>query len=98
MAECQSVVPSLVRSASALPAESPVNVTPDAVVYAVGRDKKRVGAKVPFVLVEAPGDVLTGQTVADFRPQLGRKPNVDVCVDVKSDRVLELYLERVARR
>jgi hypothetical protein len=36
--------------------------------------------------------------VADFRPPLGRTANVDVCVDVKSDRVLELYLDRVARR
>jgi len=51
-----------------------------------------------WVDVEVRGELTTGQTVADFRPQLGRKPNVDVCVDVKSDRVLELCLDRVARR
>ena len=32
MPACHSVVPSLVRSASALPTESPVNVSPDSVV------------------------------------------------------------------
>lgn len=34
------------------------------VVAAVARDKKRVGAEVPFVLVRAPGDVLYGCEVA----------------------------------
>ena len=40
-------------------------VSPDAVLEAVGRDKKRRGATVPFVLVERPGDVRPGQQVAD---------------------------------
>jgi shikimate kinase / 3-dehydroquinate synthase len=40
-------------------------VSPDAVLEAVGRDKKRRGATVPFVLVESPGDVRPGQQVAD---------------------------------
>jgi shikimate kinase/3-dehydroquinate synthase len=35
------------------------------VVAATARDKKRVGARVPFVLVRAPGDVVTGREVAD---------------------------------
>jgi 3-dehydroquinate synthetase len=29
----------------------------------VGRDKKRVGARVPFVLLEAPGEVTAGHDV-----------------------------------
>jgi shikimate kinase / 3-dehydroquinate synthase len=33
------------------------------VIDAIGRDKKRVGASVPFVLVRAPGDVLHGHEV-----------------------------------
>jgi len=37
----------------------------DAVIAATRRDKKRVGAAVPFVLVEAPGDVRHGQRVED---------------------------------
>ncbi|HEV2999937.1 MAG TPA: bifunctional shikimate kinase/3-dehydroquinate synthase [Solirubrobacteraceae bacterium] len=37
----------------------------DAVVEATRRDKKRVGARVPFVLVAAPGDVRHGQAVGD---------------------------------
>ena len=37
----------------------------DAVVEATRRDKKRVGARVPFVLVWGPGDVRYGQKVED---------------------------------
>jgi shikimate kinase/3-dehydroquinate synthase len=37
----------------------------EAVVAAVARDKKRRGGEVRFVLVEGPGDVRTGRSVAD---------------------------------
>jgi shikimate kinase / 3-dehydroquinate synthase len=39
------------------------------IVAATARDKKRIGAHVPFVLVNAPGDVVTGREVsaADLR-------------------------------
>jgi shikimate kinase/3-dehydroquinate synthase len=39
------------------------------IVSATARDKKRTGAHVPFVLVQAPGDVVTGREVsaADLR-------------------------------
>jgi shikimate kinase/3-dehydroquinate synthase len=36
---------------------------PEAVVAATARDKKRVGAEVPFVLVRAAGDVRHGERV-----------------------------------
>ncbi len=36
----------------------------DAILEAIGRDKKRVGARVPFVLVRAPGEVEFGCEVA----------------------------------
>ena len=35
----------------------------EAVLEALGRDKKRTGAEVPFVLVQEPGDVTPGHTV-----------------------------------
>jgi len=38
---------------------------PEEVVGAIARDKKRVGAHVPFVLLGEPGDVRTGCKVAD---------------------------------
>jgi shikimate kinase/3-dehydroquinate synthase len=38
---------------------------PAGVVELVARDKKRRGASVPFVLVQAPGDVTPGHAVAD---------------------------------
>jgi shikimate kinase / 3-dehydroquinate synthase len=40
------------------------DVSTDAVIEAIGRDKKRVGASVPFVLVNGPGDVVHGCEVA----------------------------------
>jgi shikimate kinase/3-dehydroquinate synthase len=39
--------------------------TAAAVFELVGRDKKRRGGRVPFVLVEAPGDVTPGHEVVD---------------------------------
>jgi 3-dehydroquinate synthase len=36
---------------------------PDAIAEATARDKKRLGAEVPFVLVRAPGDVVHGERV-----------------------------------
>ena len=41
------------------------SVDVEQVVAATARDKKRVGAHVPFVLVQAPGDVLTGREVPE---------------------------------
>jgi shikimate kinase/3-dehydroquinate synthase len=35
------------------------------IVAATARDKKRVGTHVPFVLVQAPGEVVTGREIAD---------------------------------
>ena len=43
--------------------EAPVDVRQ--IVAATTRDKKRVGAHVPFVLVQAPGEVVTGREVSD---------------------------------
>jgi shikimate kinase / 3-dehydroquinate synthase len=37
----------------------------DEIIAATARDKKRVGARVPFVLVRAPGEVETGRDVPD---------------------------------
>jgi shikimate kinase/3-dehydroquinate synthase len=35
------------------------------VIEATTRDKKRLGARVPFVLVRSPGDVIFGQEIGD---------------------------------
>ena len=47
-----------------LPLSAP-GVDPDAVVELVGRDKKRRGGRVPFVLVESPGRVTPGHEVPE---------------------------------
>jgi shikimate kinase/3-dehydroquinate synthase len=50
-------------SARGLPVRAE-GVDPEAVVALVERDKKRRGGRVPFVLVEAPGEVTPGHDVA----------------------------------
>jgi shikimate kinase/3-dehydroquinate synthase len=51
-------------AAAGLPTSLTGDVDPEAVVAATRLDKKRVGDRVPFVLVRAPGDVVFGQRVA----------------------------------
>lgn len=48
-----------------------------------------------FVDVEYHSPFHEGQTVADWRGQRQREPNVDVCVDVDSARMLEMYRQRL---
>jgi inosine-uridine nucleoside N-ribohydrolase len=48
------------------------------------------------VVIETEG-LCRGQTVADFRGQLGRDPNATVPLDVDGERVSRLFVERVAR-
>jgi shikimate kinase/3-dehydroquinate synthase len=50
-------------AAGGLPTTLRAEVDPEAVVAATALDKKRVGTRVPFVLVRAPGDVVFGQRV-----------------------------------
>jgi shikimate kinase/3-dehydroquinate synthase len=52
-------------AARGLPTELDPGVDRDAVVAAVGRDKKRRGGRVGFVLLDAPGAVRVGQGVAE---------------------------------
>jgi shikimate kinase / 3-dehydroquinate synthase len=48
-----------------LPTTIDPDIDADAVVEMTGRDKKRRGGRVGFVLVEAPGDVRAGIPVPD---------------------------------
>jgi shikimate kinase/3-dehydroquinate synthase len=50
-------------TAKKLPVSAELNV--EDVLRALTRDKKRIGANVPFVLVDAPGNVQEGRMVAD---------------------------------
>jgi shikimate kinase/3-dehydroquinate synthase len=50
-------------AAGGLPTTMHADIDPEAVVAATLLDKKRVGTRVPFVLVRSPGDVVFGQRV-----------------------------------
>jgi shikimate kinase/3-dehydroquinate synthase len=52
--------------------------TPDDVLEAVERDKKRAGGRVPLVLVEAPGEVTPGHHV---EPAALRAAVEEVCAE-----------------
>ena len=47
------------------------------------------------VVIETQG-LCRGQTVADFRRQLGKDPNATVALDVDGPRLARLFVERVA--
>lgn len=64
-----------------------------AIGYAV-RPDVFTGEDLP-VVIETCG-LCQGQTVVDFRGQLGRGPNVTVCLDVDGGRLGSLFVERVA--
>lgn len=64
-----------------------------AVGYAI-RPDVFTGEKLP-VVIETCG-LCQGQTVVDFRGQLGREPNATVCLDVDGGRLAGLFVERVA--
>jgi len=53
----------LVRGLPVTLGDAPADV--EQIVRATARDKKRLGAHVPFVLLQAPGEVVTGREVAD---------------------------------
>jgi inosine-uridine nucleoside N-ribohydrolase len=48
-----------------------------------------------FIDVEYHSPYHQGQTVADWRGQREREPNVNVCLDVDSERLLEMYRQRL---
>lgn len=68
---------------------------PTAVIYAVHPDFFQT--KEVYIDVETTGDRTLGQTIPDFRGQWDSPPNVRVCLEVDSQRLLEFYLERIAR-
>jgi shikimate kinase/3-dehydroquinate synthase len=49
--------------ARGLPVRIDNDIPLEGVLEAIARDKKRLGAEVPFVLVNAPGDVVHGRTI-----------------------------------
>jgi len=49
------------------------------------------------VEIETTGTFTFGQTVADWRGQLGREPNADVLLEVDHARLVDLFAERVVR-
>jgi len=45
--------------------------------------------------IEVHGELTSGQTVVDLQGNSGKRPNVTVCQDVDSERLLEMHLERI---
>jgi purine nucleosidase len=67
---------------------------PSAVAYLI--DPTLFTTRHAYVDVERYSPNHSGNTIPDWRGQRGQEPNVNVCVDVDSPRLLELYYERLA--
>ena len=68
---------------------------PSAILYAI--DPGFFRTERVYVDVQTGDGPASGATVADFRGQWEREPNVNVCLDVDSQRFLEFYRERITR-
>lgn len=64
-----------------------------AIAYVV--DPTLFETRAMYVAVETHSPVNFGLTAADWRPRSDQQPNVNVCVDVDSERFLALYRQRL---
>jgi purine nucleosidase len=72
----------------------------DPLAVAVAIDKSLVKTRKLFVTVETKGEFTTGETVADLRGSkegIVHPPNMDVCVEVDSQRFLRDFIETLKR-
>jgi purine nucleosidase len=72
----------------------------DPLAVAVAIDKSLVKTRKLFVTVETKGEFTTGETVADLRGSkegVIRQPNMDVCVEVDSQRFLRTFIETLKK-
>ena len=70
----------------------------DPLAVAVAADRSLVKTRRYYVTVETKGEYTTGETVADLRASkegLVKPPNMDVCIEVDSERFLRRYIDTV---
>ena len=68
---------------------------PSALAYLI--DPTLFTTRHVYVDVEHHSPFYSGNTIPDWREQRGQAPNVHVCTDVDSPRLLDLYYERLTR-
>jgi len=68
---------------------------PDVLAVAYVLDPSLFRTEKVYVDVEIGDSRASGQTMADWRGLWGQEPNANVCLDVDSERLLDLYLERI---
>jgi purine nucleosidase len=72
----------------------------DPLAVAVAIDDSLVKTRKLFVTVETKGEFTTGETVADLRGSkegVVRPPNMEVCIDVDSERFLRTFIETLKK-
>jgi purine nucleosidase len=69
----------------------------DALAVAAAIDPTLIRTEALAVQVELHGTLTAGETVSDWRRTWGRAPNVDIAVEVDSERFLDRLADRVGR-
>jgi len=72
----------------------------DPLAVAVAMDKSLVETKRLYVTVETKGEFTTGETVGDLRASKEgdvKRPNMDVCVDVDSERFMRMFIDTLKK-
>src|SRR5439155_12923496 len=67
----------------------------DALAVAAAVDPSLIRTEALAVQIELQGTLTAGETVTDWRRTWGRRPNVDVAVEVDSERFLDRLAERI---
>jgi len=69
----------------------------DPLAVAVAIDRSLVKTRMMHVMVETNETVALGKTIADLRAITRCAPNIEVCVDVESQRFIDLFVETLKR-
>lgn len=65
----------------------------DPLAVGVAIDKNIVQTRKLYVDVETRSELCDGQTVCDFQNRLKRTPNIDVCLEIDSERFMNMFVE-----
>ncbi|MFC7394911.1 nucleoside hydrolase [Scopulibacillus cellulosilyticus] len=65
----------------------------DPLAVAVALDRKIVATEKLYVDVETKSTLCDGQTVCDFKGVYNKEPNIEVCLEVNSDKFIEMFVQ-----
>ncbi|KAB2333101.1 nucleoside hydrolase [Cytobacillus depressus] len=69
----------------------------DPLAVGIALDKSLVKTKKFYVDVETKSELCDGHTICDFKNKLKKEPNIDVCLEVDSERFINMLIETLKK-